>query len=340
VSGPAARRLLARAVGLRAVDARSLAAARVAWGSWERLFAALTRERLAPLLGWRVDREDFPGGRAFKDRLRVLARETLAGNLWRRQTYEGVYEALARAGIRAWPLKGVDVAFTVYPSPACRPCTDVDILVAPGNYGPAQDVLRAEGFEELKREPRWWPGRSFTRRGELVDLHGSPAASLPRRGVSRTFELLESGGEVTDEFRLLVAVSHLQNHFFALPALYYFEAALVAARVSWEGYWPLARRWNAARATKFVLEVAAELLGEPGRGLGFIALRAVARPSLEGGDPGRGAHAALIYALSLDNPAAALVSGLRRPGWAREIITRTPDASTKVVPTIRKEQVL
>ena len=328
MSGAAARRLLARAVGFRAVDARSLAAARVAWGSWENLYAALAREKLTPLLGWRAERESFPGDRAFKDRLRVLARETLAGNLWRRQTYEKVSAALAGAGIPAWPLKGVDLAFTLYPSPACRPFTDVDVLVAPDNYRAAQDVLRAEGFEELKREPRWWPGRSFSRRGQLVDLHGSPAATLPRRGITWPPEFPESGEGVTDEFRLLTAISHLQNHFFALPTLYYFEAALLAARVSWESYWPLARRWNAARATKFVLEIAADFLGEPARGYGFFGLQAAARLSLEGGDPGRGARAAFIYALSLDNPAAALVSGLRRPGWAKEVLTRTPEAST------------
>lgn len=327
MSGAAARRLLARAVGLRAVDARALAAARAAWGSWERLYDALARERLAPLLGWRVDRDEFPGDQAFKERLRVLARETLAGNLWRRQTYEGVRTALAQAGIPAWPLKGIDLAFTVYPSPACRPCADVDVLVTPSHYGPAQEVLRAEGFEELKREPRWWPGRSFARRGELVDLHGSPAAMVPRRGAAAPPAWPEPAADVTDEFRLLTAVSHLQNHFFALPLLYYLEAALLGKRVSWERYWPLARRWNAARATKFVLETAADFLGEPGAGSRFAPLRAAARVSLEGGNPGRGAHAAFIYALSLDNPAAALALGLKRPGWAHEVLTRNSDAS-------------
>lgn len=317
----AARRLVARALGDDPVDVGALVAARRACGSWGRLGTILWEERLAPLLACRVGDRDIPAARDFKESLQAQARDVLAANLGRRMLYDELRDTLAAAGIPALPIKGVDVAFSAYPSPACRPMTDVDVLVSPDDYRGARDVLRREGFVPHAEEPRWWPARTFVRSGEAVDLHWSPAATIPpRRAVSSL--CLGDETKVDDEFRLLVSVCHHQNHLFSLPLLDYYETLLLALRVSWPRYGPLARRWNVLRATRFVVALARSFFGGGSTAGRFGALKTLAAPALSAVFPACGARAAAVYGASLDNPAAAFTWALRRPAWAKDILTR------------------
>ncbi len=333
-----ARRIVARALGGDAVDVGALVAARRACGSWRRLGEILREERLAPLLAHRLSGLDFPADRKFVAGLRALAREVLAANLLRWKSYEGLHRKLAAAGIPALPIKGIDVAFASYPTPACRPMTDIDLLVAPESYKAAGDVLQREGFVPLPKEPRWWPARTFGRPGEMVDLHWSPAAAAPprRETASRTFR--ENVNGPGDEFRLLVSVCHHQNHFFSLPLLDYYETLLLAGRVSRPRDWSLARRWGALRAPRFVLALARFFFGRGSTAGKFGILKTLARPAFSGADVGRGRRAAAVYALSLDNPAAALAWSMRRPDWTRQILTR--GSSAKSFSMSKKEKAL
>ena len=319
-----ARRLVARAVGGESVDVGALVGARRAFGSWGRLYEFLKDERLAALLAFRLGGENFPADESFAERLRSRGRTVLAANLLRRKLFDDLKITLAAAGIPALPIKGVDVAFASFPHPSCRPMTDIDVLVSPDNYRAAQRLLKREGFLPGPREPRWWPGRTFSRGGEAVDLHWSPAAGLPpRRGMASLCYLGGNEKALREEFRLLVSVCHHQNHFFSLPLLYYYETLLLARRVSWPRYWPLARRWSVMRVTTFVLGLARSFFGGEVPAGRFSILKALAASALAGADPGRGARAAAVYAASLDNPAAALAWGVRRPAWAEEILTRS-----------------
>jgi hypothetical protein len=336
VRSVSARRLVARVLGGETVDVGALVEARRALGSWGRLYEALTEERLASLMACRLGDEALPAGEAFAERLRSRGRTVLAANLLRRKLFDELKGTLAAAGIPSLPIKGVDVAFASFPHPSCRPMTDVDVLVSPDNYRAAQEVLRREGFTPGPREPRWWPGRTFSRGGEAVDLHWSPAAGLPpRRGMASLCYLGGNERALREEFRLLVSVCHHQNHFFSLPLLYYYETLLLAGRVSWSRYWPLARRWSVVRVTAFVLGLARSFFGGDAPAGKFSILKTLAASALSGADPGRGARAAAVYAASLDNPAAAFAWGFRKPAWAEEVLTRgtwngeTPDKKGK-----------
>jgi hypothetical protein len=324
VSGVSARRLVARALVGESVNVGALVEARRAYGSWNALYQALAEERLAALLAFRLGDQDLPGGERFGEDLRSRGRNVLAANLWRRKLFAELRGTLAAAGIPALPIKGVDVAFASFPSPSCRPMTDIDVLVSPDNYRAAQRVLRREGFIPGPHEPRWWPGRTFSRGGgEAVDLHWSPAAGLPpRRGMASLCYLGGNEKDLREEFRLLVSVCHHQNHFFSLPLLYFYETLLLARRVSWPRYWSLARRWSVVRVTAFVLGLARSFFGGESPAGKFGILKTLAARALSGVDPGRGARAAAVYAASLDNPAAAFAWGFRKPTWAEEVLTR------------------
>lgn len=322
MTGFGARLLVARALRGDELDVGALVAARQACGSWDVLGGLLRDERLAPLLAYRLGDRDFPADGNFKEALRSGAREVLAANLAWRKLYEELWDILAAAGIRALPIKGVDVAFAVYPSPACRPMTDVDILVSPDDYEAAEGVLEREGFVPIPRAVRWWPGRTFTRKGATVDLHWSPAAAVPPRRAVASRCFADNEKNVGEEFRLLVSVCHHRNHFFSLPLLDYYETLLLAGRVSWPRYWSLARQWGALRATRFVLALARSFFGGGSTAGKFGILKTLAGPALSRANPERGFRGAAVYAVSLDNPAAAFAWALRRPPWVKEILAR------------------
>ncbi len=322
MTGFGARILVARALRGEGVDVGALVAARRACGSWDVLGGLLRDERLAPLLAYRLGDRYIPADGDFKEGLRSGAREVLAANLAWRKLYEDLRDILATAGIRALPMKGVDVAFSVYPSPACRPMTDVDILVSPDDYEGAEGVIEREGFVPIPRAVRWWPGRTFLREGATVDLHWSPAAAVPPRRAVASRSFADNEKKVGEEFRLLVSVCHHQNHFFSLPLLDYYETLLLARRASWARYWPLARRWGAARATRFVLAVARSLFGSGSAAGGFGVLKTLAGSALSRANWERGFRGASVYAASLDNPAGAFAWALRRPSWIKEILGR------------------
>ena len=60
-----------------------------------------------------------------------------------------VLGALRGAGLPAMVLKGPALAETVYPSPATRPMTDVDLLVRPHHVGAADGVLVGLGYRPV-----------------------------------------------------------------------------------------------------------------------------------------------------------------------------------------------
>jgi hypothetical protein len=320
VTGVSARRLVARALAGDAVNVDALVKARRAFGSWGALARALDGERLTPLIGCAFGARDLAAAEEFKAHALARAREVLAANLVWRRLFEEVRARLAAAGITALAIKGVDLAFAVYPSPACRPMTDVDVLVSPENFEGAAAVLEREGYAPMPESRPWWPSRTFSRAREIVDLHWSPAAAIPPRKEEASRLFAGGAGPVRDELRLLVSVCHHRNHFFTLPLLDFYETLLLAERVSWPRYWRLARRWSSVRATRFALALARSFFEGAARAGGFGALACLSGPSLAGASAGRGARI-VAYALSLDNPAAALGWSFRKPGWLKKILT-------------------
>ena len=89
-----------------------------------------------------------------------------------------ILEAFQRASIDAIVLKGAALAWTIYPSPALRPMSDVDLLVPPAAARTAQLLLRRLGFEAQVS------GRRFGR-----NAHHLPIASRSQNGVTISVEI-------------------------------------------------------------------------------------------------------------------------------------------------------
>lgn len=128
------------------------------------------KERIAPLLFYRTR----------DPRFRKAYYDSAAANVVMLDARDEVSEALQARGVSPVLFKGADLADSLYPSPALRPMSDVDLLVAREDVEVAEHVLARLGFRPFA--PEMAPGvarltkhaRLFVREdGAAVDLHWS-----------------------------------------------------------------------------------------------------------------------------------------------------------------------
>ncbi|MGH7702973.1 MAG: nucleotidyltransferase family protein [Gemmatimonadales bacterium] len=151
---------------------------------WARAIGDLEAGRLgalaAHLLGSDLEQLPLPA------RLHLQATQSRARSLVARTTPQLVELAAAmeRLGASWLILKGLPLGYRLYPSPACRPARDIDILVGREHLTGAETVLRDLGYHAASRIDPLLHHREYRRPcrdGEdLVELHWS--AHLPGFG--------------------------------------------------------------------------------------------------------------------------------------------------------------
>jgi hypothetical protein len=117
------------------------------------LIRAAVDEDAVPLLFERLLRspdldEYFSGAR---DDLAAAAREAACEELARGAETRAFLDALASAGVRAVLIKGTPLAYTVYPSPACRPRQDTDLFVAAADVDKARRLAVDRGYALVRQ---------------------------------------------------------------------------------------------------------------------------------------------------------------------------------------------
>lgn len=157
-------------------------------GAWRRFAEAADLDaldagsaRLLPLAAdrlarWRIEHPEAA-------RVKGTQRHAWAANQTTVRRLAVVLAAFREAGVPALLLKGLPLAFTVYPNPGARPMDDVDVLVPPERAREAIAVLERLGAEAVSAkpgEPRagrpdplgFMHGTAFCVGGALnVDLH-------------------------------------------------------------------------------------------------------------------------------------------------------------------------
>ncbi len=155
--------------GEPACDWMSLLEGALRHGLVSRLLAALP-----------ADRRGLPP--AFEPRLRreVAGLRVRAALL--SAALDEVLRALARRGIRTVPLKGPVLAERLYPDPALRPSSDLDLLVADADFDRAAAALEELGYAL----DRGWSAAYQRRHHHHVSLHRppGPTVELHYRAVS------------------------------------------------------------------------------------------------------------------------------------------------------------
>lgn len=148
--------------------------------------------RLHPWIAYRVDRLGITDALPENARrtLRAATAASVIDEMRRRAAFVRYADALDAAAIPFVVLKGMALAYTVYPTPAVRPMGDVDLWVPRDRIDDVESLLGGLGWQRLARRasyPRTGPGESFelelpgTR--SQIELHSRPV-SLARLGGS------------------------------------------------------------------------------------------------------------------------------------------------------------
>lgn len=145
-----------QALLLRACLAEHPARAAELGRQWLRDFDVATidpaGQRLLGLLYWqlaraRVEHPEMP-------RLKGFLRHSWAGNQTHLHRLWPITAALAAAAIPVLVLKGLPLAFSIYPDPGTRPMEDIDLLVPSAQAAAAMDCLEALGCVRASPRPR------------------------------------------------------------------------------------------------------------------------------------------------------------------------------------------
>ncbi len=226
-----------------------------------------------------------------------------------------VLRQCAAEGLEVLVLKGPVLAETVYPHPALRPFSDLDLLVRPADRLRADAVLRALGHRRVADEHSWefdvaYDGATLyeTPAGVRIDLHWAllteprfawnPDGGLWERAVPITVAGEPARGLGREDLLIYLA-AHLAVHHALTGLLHAWDVALLLERevdaLDWETVVARAAGWRVGHALYFVLRGARATFAAPVPASALAALRPA------------GPRAALLAALVAAGDAERLV---------------------------------
>lgn len=114
----------------------------------EGLISALAFHQLAPLLYWTLQAQPvaLQPPTAVMQRLRAHYLKATVQALQRTEELRKILAALHTVGIRPTLYKGSALAYTVYPSPACRTMGDLDLWIGAEEIATAQAAIEGLGY--------------------------------------------------------------------------------------------------------------------------------------------------------------------------------------------------
>lgn len=266
----------------------------------------LATPNLRPFLHWRLESgrliERLPTDSAAE--LATARRMSTLVHLQRRAAFKHIAAAFERCGVPVIVLKGMALAHLVYPEPALRPMSDIDLWVKPADLSAADSALREAGLRyperthaglQLPTAEEALAERSYELPGTpvLVELHGAlkSYAALSRERVELVWQrsvVTELGGirarvQHPEDFLLHLSLHAADQHRFSLGLGPLLDLHLVSTRWHDAFDWPaMVADWARQGISAWmylVLKLARDMLGAPLPGLLFRAERAP--PALE-----------------------------------------------------------
>lgn len=145
--------------------------------AWNEAMATLSGSRLAPfalhLLGTRA--ASLPSEARVPLEAACLAADIAAARA--RDQLAEIAASFPETGVPWVVLKSWPLAARLYPSPACRPSGDLDLLVSSADHRGADQALQALGYRSIERNASWHIRYLRPRREagqDVVELHHSP----------------------------------------------------------------------------------------------------------------------------------------------------------------------
>jgi hypothetical protein len=249
---------------------------------WAAVLAFIEAERLTPALAYacRSAAAVPPTVRPRLDRALV---DATARHVLFSAELARLLKAFERAAIPLIPLKGLVLAETLYPHPALRPSTDIDILIRRHDLEAGDALLQRLDYRRLADAHSFAFDAVHDRAtlyeapsGVHVDLHWA-LSSEPRyawneastAGVWDRAVRVRVAGETTlalcPEDLLIYLAVHLAVHHALVGALWYYDLYLLLARtegiLDWEAAKIRATKWRARTAVYWVLRELERLFG-------------------------------------------------------------------------------
>jgi hypothetical protein len=328
---------------------------------WEVVLAVAEAEGVGPALGFACNAgvpEAMPG--AVRARLRRRLADSTAGHLVLLQELGRLLEGFRVGGVPVISLKGPVLGEMLYPRPALRPASDLDLLIRPEARLAVDDVLRELGYRRRPDEHSWAFDMAHDRAtcydspcGVRVDLHWA-LLSEPRyvwneaqslEVWDRAIKIRVAGETVSvlcPEDLVVYLALHLAVHHGLAGLLWYWDLSLCIERwgatLDWQAVLARAMRWRVRAALYFALleleacfgvSAPAGLMGQlRPRGPRAAAMRWVLRR-----DAQRRVRLEHLITLLLVDRARDLVRPLRRaacpaPNWVQ---ARYVDAGSSLV---------
>jgi hypothetical protein len=252
--------------------------------SWDRVLAIAEAEGLAPALASAVKTKGptaVPA--AVRERLHRRLADGIAGQLILGRELGRLLRLFGREGVPVIPLKGPALAETLYPDPALRPCTDLDLLVRRESLLQADDLLQRLGYRRLADAHSFHFDLLYDRAtlyeapsGIHVDLHWglvsdpryswdeSEGLTIWDRAVRVRVAGEDALGLCPEDLLLYLAV-HLAVHHSLAGLLWYCDLHLAIHRwadtLDWEALIARASRWRVRAALYWALLELKELFG-------------------------------------------------------------------------------
>lgn len=240
---------------------------------WDQILTRAQAEGVAPLI-YAVSRA-VPLPVAVRDRLRAAWLAFQRQHLLGLEQLRGVLAAFERADVPVIPLKGPLLAERLYPDPALRPFTDLDLLIAPSDLSRALELLSTLGYRHLDEgrplgyELAYAAAAAFVRDGasprELpLDVHwklldhrsGRRARAIEFGEIwDRAVKVVwwgQPGLTLCPEDLVIYLALHWAVHHAFSGLVWRLDLALLLRRyggtLDWEGVAERARRWGVRRA--------------------------------------------------------------------------------------------
>jgi hypothetical protein len=264
---------------------------------WDRALAVAEAEGVAPALGF-VFKTEAPAAvpAAIRERLRRHFVDSTAGQLLLLRELVRLLDAFEREAVPVIPLKGPPLAETLYPHPALRPSSDLDLLIRPESLMRVDGLLQRLGYRRRADDHSWSFDVAYDRAtlyegpgGIHVDLHWSlvsdprfawnEAAGLSvfERAVKMPLGPGRALGLCPEDLLLYLAV-HLAVHHGLAGLLWYWDLARLlgryADRLDWETVVARAGQWRVSTALYFALRGCARFFGVSAPGPVLARLRA------------------------------------------------------------------
>jgi len=244
--------------------------------NWNLLLTSAEAEGLAPALGFAFKAkvpEAMPLG--VRERLSQHLADNMARQLIFSRELAGLLRRFGAAGVPVIPLKGPVLAETLYPDPALRPFSDLDLLIRPETVLPVDRLLQDLGYRRLPDAHSWSFDITYDRAtlyegpaGIRVDLHWGLLSDWryswnEREGLTvwdRAVRIRVAGEEalgLCPEDLLLHLALHLAVHHGLAGLLWYWDLFLVIDRwgktLDWQAVIERASSWRVRAALYFAL---------------------------------------------------------------------------------------